>query len=73
MNHQYLFFSTLNIKLIYSKTWGWFCLTKFLMVSQLQGDSSSSWRRTGLLPAHLSLLGHISGELGLEEVSDFIS
>lgn len=31
------------------------------------------WKEDGLLLAHLSLLGHISGELGLEEVSDFIS
>ena len=58
---------------IYSKTWRWFCLTKFLMVCQLQGDVNSGRRRPGLLPAHLSLLGQISGELGLDEVSDFIS
>lgn len=31
------------------------------------------WKEDGLLVAHLSLLGHISGELGLDEVSDFIS
>lgn len=31
------------------------------------------WKEDGLLLAHLSLLGHISGELGLDEVSDFIS
>lgn len=73
MNHQNLFFSSLAIKLIYSKTWRWFCLTKFLMVCELQGDLSSGRRRMGLFLAHLSLLGHISGELGLDEVSDFIS
>lgn len=50
MNHQNLFFSSLNTKLIYSKTWRRFCLVKSLMVCQLQGDLSSGRGRVDRAP-----------------------